>query len=253
MNKSTEWWQEFFHGPWGEFQAKGFPFPPETALSEVDFLVSTLDLKAGDSVLDLACGTGRHSVELAARGLDMTGIDFNPTVLDVARRTAGERSVSVHFLELDMRELSGAGLYDAAISFWTSFGYFEDEADDLRVAQRVAAALKPGGRFLIDLQVTESVLPRFQERRWVWFDEERPKRLLEEASFDIDTGRVDCEWTFIEDETVRSSRSSIRLYSYRELCELLREAGFRQFEGLETVTGTPFRLGSRRLSLVASL
>ena len=101
--------------------------------------------------------------------------------------------------------------------------------------------------------VQETVFPRFQERKWVWFDEERPKRLLEEVRFDLDTGRVNCEWTFLDDEGTRGCRSSIRLYSFRELSALLREAGFRQFEGLETVTGKPFRIGSSRLSLVARL
>ncbi|MGD8340954.1 MAG: methyltransferase domain-containing protein [Gammaproteobacteria bacterium] len=253
MNRPSEWWEEFFRGPWGEFQAQGFPFPQEATHAEVDFLVSTLDLKAGDSVLDLACGIGRHSIELAALGMDVTAVDFNPGALDAAKRAATERSVCVHFVEQDMRELAGTELYDTAICFWTSFGYFEDEADDLRVAKRVARSLKPGGRFLIDLQVKESVFPRFQERRWTWFDEERPKRLLEEVNFNVDNGRVDAEWTFIENGVIRSNSSSIRLYSYRELCELLREAGFQTFEGLETVTGKRFKLGSQRLSLVATV
>lgn len=185
--------------------------------------------------------------------MDVTGLDFNRAVLDVAENAAKKRGVSPRFVELDMRELQGSELFDAVICFWTSFGYFEDEADDLRVAQRVADTLRPEGRFLIDLQVKETVFPRFQERRWTWFDDERPKRLLEEVNFNIDTGRVDCEWTFLENGNARSSTSSIRLYSYRELCELLREAGFQKFEGLETVTGKPFKLGSQRLSLVAML
>jgi ubiquinone/menaquinone biosynthesis C-methylase UbiE len=251
MGSSSEWWESFFRGPWGDFQARGFPLHNTDA--EVDFLVSALKLNAGDKVLDLACGTGRHSVELAARGMDVTGVDFNRAALDVAEGAAKRRGVAPRFVELDMRELQGGQRFDAAICFWTSFGYFEDEADDLRVAQRVAGALKPGGRFLIDVHVMETVFPRFQERRWSWFDDERPKRLLEEVSFDIDAGRIECEWTFLEDGKARSSTSSIRLYSYRELCELLREAGFATFEALETVTGKPFKLGLPRLSVVARL
>jgi ubiquinone/menaquinone biosynthesis C-methylase UbiE len=251
MSSSSEWWESFFRGPWGDFKARGFPLHNTGA--EVDFLVSALKLNAGDKVLDLACGTGRHSVELAARGMDVTGVDFNRTALDIAESAAKGSGVAPRFVERDMRELQGGELFDAAICFWTSFGYFEDEADDLRVAQRVARALKPGGRFLIDVHVMETVFPRFQERRWSWFDDEHPKRLLEEVSFDIDAGRVECEWTFLEDGKARSSTSSIRLYSYRELCALLREAGFATFEALETVTGKPFKLGSPRLSVVARL
>jgi ubiquinone/menaquinone biosynthesis C-methylase UbiE len=251
MDGSTEWWERFFRGPWGEFQARGFPLHNTGA--EVDFLVSTLQLSAGDKVLDLACGTGRHSVELAARGMDVTGIDFNRAALDVAEGAAEKSGVAPRFVELDMRELQSGERFDAVICFWTSFGYFEDEADDLRVAQRVAAALAPGGRFLLELHVKETVFPRFQERRWTWFDDENPKRLLEEVSYNIVTGRVDCEWTFLEGGHARSSKSSIRLYSYRELCELLRKAGFATFEALETVTGKPFKLGAQRLSVVARL
>lgn len=252
MSSSSEWWESFFRGPWGEFQARGFPAQQQTG-AEVDFLVSALKLNAGDTVLDLACGIGRHSVELAARGMNVTGVDFNRRALDVAESAAKKRGVAPRFVELDMREPQGGELFDAVICFWTSFGYFENEADDLRVAQRVAATLKPGGRFLIDLQVMETVFPRFQERRWTWFDDDHPKRLLEEVSFNIATGRIECEWTFLEDGKARSSKSSIRLYSYRELCELLREAGFATFEALETPTGKPFKLGSQRLSVVARL
>lgn len=251
MSGSTQWWEDFFRGPFGDFQARGFPH--EKTSSEVDFLVSTLNLGAGDKVLDLACGIGRHSVELAARGMDVTGLDFNRSVLDVAERAAQERGVSATFMELDMRELSASRLYDAVICFWTSFGYFEDEADDLVVARRIADALRPGGRVLIDIQVTESAFPRFRERRWSWLDDERRNRLLEEATWNVETGRVDCEWTFLENGSSRTRSSSIRMYSYRELCELFREAGFRRFEGFETVTGDPFRLGSQRLSLVGTI
>jgi SAM-dependent methyltransferase len=152
-----------------------------------------------------------------------------------------------------MRELSGISLYDAVLCYFTSFGYFEDEADDLLVVKRIASVLRPGGRFLIDTQVTESMFPRFQERRWVWLDRTKAKRLLEEARWDFETGRVDAEWTFLEGGTARVSSSSIRMYSYRELCGLLREAGFRKFEGFETLTGNPFSLGAQRLSLVAML
>lgn len=251
MNDSSEWWEDFFRGPWGELQARGFP--PEKTNAEVDFLVSALGLNAGEKVLDLACGTGRHSIELAARGMDVTGLDFNRAMLDVALRAASERGISAQFVERDMRELDGKAVYDAVICFWTSFGYFEDEADDLLVAKRIAQALRPGGRLLIDTQVTETMFPRFQERRWSWQDDQRSRRLLEEAVWNIETGRVDCEWTFVENGQSRSSTSSIRMYSYRELYELFRAAGFQGFQAFETVSGKSFALGARRLSLLASL
>lgn len=251
MGATLEWWESFFHGPWGELQAEGY-FQKRNA-SEADFIVSALDLEAGDDVLDLACGTGRHAVELAARGIKVTGIDFNGTTLETARAAATARDVRLRLIERDMRCLRFRDEFDAAYCFWTSFGYFEDETHDLVVAKRIAEALRPGGRFLLDVGATETLLPVFRQRRWDCLDEARTHRLLQETRWDFETSRIETEWTFIEDGNIRTCRSSVRLYSYRELCDLLREAGFRAFEGFDTLTGEPFTLGSSRLSLVASL
>lgn len=251
MSDKPEWWEEFFRGPWGELQARGYPL--ERTRAEADFLVSTLGLVAGHSVLDLACGIGRHSIELAGRGIGVTGLDFNESAIDLAREAAAAAGVAPRFVVADMRDLNEQEAFDAAYCFWTSFGYFEDEADDLVVACRIAQALRPGGRFLVDVQVTESFLPKIRLRRWEWLDESREGLLLEEARWNPAAARVEAEWIFVENGTVRRSRSSIRGYSYRELCELLREAGFRKFEGFDTVTGKPFELGANRLSLVATI
>lgn len=249
MSGKREWWEDFFLGPWGELQARGYP--AERTSAEADFLIAVLGLGTGQSVLDLACGIGRHSIELSLRGMDVTGVDFNNTALALAKETARSRNVQPRFVQKDMRHLDWHQEFNAAFCFYSSFGYFENEADDLMVASRVAAALRPGGRFLIDTHVTETIFPMFSERRWNWLDDERTRRLLEETRWDIETGRIDGIWTFIENGSIESSRSSIRTYSYRELCQLLRAAGFCRVEGFETGTRKPFALGSKRLSLVA--
>ncbi|MDX1562912.1 MAG: class I SAM-dependent methyltransferase, partial [Gammaproteobacteria bacterium] len=184
---------------------------------------------------------------------DVTGIDFNPNALAVAERAAAERGVSARFIERDMRAIDFDGEFDVAINYWSSFGYFENEADDLIVAKRVAKALKRGGRFLVDLTISESLTPVFRPCRWQWIDDDKTQRVLEEVRWDFNAGRIEADWTFIEHQRIRSSRSSLRIYAYRELCDLLRAAGFTRFEGFDSFTGKPFAIGSRRLSLVASL
>lgn len=249
MTETREWWQDFFQGPWGDLQARGYP--PEKTRAEVDFITSALSLDGEEKVLDVPCGIGRHTVELAVRGFDVVGLDFNGSALELARKAAADSEVSPQFVEQDMRALDWDQEFDAAFSFFSSFGYFEDETDNLDVARGVARALRPGGRFLIDTHVTETVFPVFQSRHWGWFDESHSGRLLEEAQWSIATGRCDSEWTFVEENGIRTSRSSLRIYSYRELCELLRAAGFSDFQGLQTLSDEPFELGARRLSLVA--
>jgi SAM-dependent methyltransferase len=251
MNATCEWWESFFHGPWGEWQREGYP--EERTRTEADLIVSALGLDDGNAVLDVACGIGRHANELAARGIDVTGVDFNASALTVARRAAAARGLTPRFVERDMRCLRFREEFDAAYCFFTSFGYFEDESHDLVVAKRIAEALRPGGRFLIDVMITETILPIFQAHRWDWLDETRQGRLLQDSRWDFERSRVEGDWTFVEDGRIRSSHSSLRVYSYRELCDLLREAGFQKFEGFDTLTGQPFTFGARRLSLVASL
>jgi SAM-dependent methyltransferase len=251
MNATCEWWENFFHGPWGELQAKGYA--GGKTQTEAEFIIGTLGLEAGNEVLDVACGVGRHSLELSARGIRMTGIDFNGKALAIAAAAAADRRLDATFVKTDMRCLRWRERFDAAYCFWTSFGYFEDEAHDLVAAKRIAEALKPAGRFLIDVHTTETLLPKFRRQHWEWLDEAHSGRLLQDNHWNCETGRVEGQWTFIENGEIRSNSSSLRLYSYRELCELLREAGFRHFEGYDTQTGDRFRLGSQRLSLVATL
>ncbi len=245
------WWQPFFTGPWAELQAAGYP--AERTRTEVDFIATGLGLAPGQRVLDVPCGEGRHAIELAARGMRVTGVDFNAGALAAARERAGAAGVAVDFVQADMRELAITEPFDAALCFFGSFGYFDD-ADNLRFATRVARGLREGGKFLIDGHVTESLLPIFGERGWSWSGEPAASvRVLEERRWDLETSRIDVDWTFVDPQRgVRTSQSSIRVYTYAELCALLRSAGFRAFQGVETGTARPFMIGARRLSLIAT-
>lgn len=250
MARESEWWRPFYVGPWTQVQAQGYP--NERTQAEVDFIVQALALTPPGRVLDVPCGEGRHAIELAARGFEVTGVDFNPAALETARARAVGRGVAVEFHEGDMRALPFTGAFDAALCFFGSFGYFSDD-DNLRSARAFARALAGGGKLLIDTQVMETVFTRFNERQWAWSGErDRSIRMLEERRWDHAAGRMIASWTFIHPGgRIESAESSIRLYTYAELCELLRTAGFARFVGLETLTGRPFALGARRLCLIA--
>jgi len=244
---NPEWWQTFFFGPWQELQLAGYP--QEQTEAEVSFIRSALRVEPGARILDVPCGQGRHSIALARAGFNATGVDFNTNVIEKARKTAAEQDVAAEFVIADMREFSWTNPFDGAFCFYGSFGYFDD-AQNLRFASRVAESLRPGGRFLIDIQVAESLFPKFRERDWSWVRQDPPLKVLEERRWNLESSSIDSTWSFISD-TVTSSRVWMRIYTYRELCELLRAAGFSRFEGLETGTQKPFRLGSPRLALIA--
>jgi SAM-dependent methyltransferase len=248
----TPWWKTFFEGLYGDYQASGLR--EEAAPSQTDWIVRKLALKPGDCVLDAPTGAGRIALELARRGFAVTGVDFNDAVLDRARTLAAQDQVAVEWLRVDIRQFSRPNFFDHAICFSASIGYFS-ELDDLAFFQNVAQSLKPGGRFLVDTPIMESVFPRFDRRDWAWFRVGgRGIRVLEEREFDLATSRIESTWTFVEpDGRVEDATFSIRLYSYRELCELLRKAGFESFTALETHTDKPFRLGAHQLGLIAEL
>jgi SAM-dependent methyltransferase len=238
-------------GTWGDLQAEGYPF--ERTQREVDFVCEALNLAPGARALDIPCGEGRHGIELASRGYRVTGVDLSSRAISTARQRATLRGVDIELVQADMRSYAVAGAFDAALCFFGSFGYFSDQ-DNLLFAKNVASHLREGGQFLIDTHVMESLFPKFRERNWSWVhDGPGSDRVLEECKWDLESRRVVTSWTFMRASgAISSSVSSIRLYAYGELCDLLRAAGFRAFKALETGSAAPFELGSRRLSLVAS-
>ena len=248
MIPQTDWWREFFSGSVLDFVR--YARDPETTLAEVDFLEQFLDLKPGARVLDVPCGGGRLSLELATRGYDLVGVDFNADLLASARREADKRAVSLSFRQRDMRDLSGKGEFDAAFSFWNSFGYFDDP-DNAGFLESVAASLKPGGLFVLDTPLVETLLPQIEAEERVWW---RAGSLiaLEERCFDHETSRVESDWTLIDAGQREEKHLSLRLYTYRELTAMLEQAGFGAHRAFGSLDGEPFQLGAPWLYLVTT-
>src|SRR4051794_11213732 len=104
MSDAGTWWEAFFGGPWGELQADGYP--AERTRAETDFIVDALALAPGARVLDVPCGEGRHSIELAARNFMPTAVDFSARALAAAERRMRERGVQLDFVRADMRDFA---------------------------------------------------------------------------------------------------------------------------------------------------
>jgi len=246
-----DWWQRFFVELWPDVQ--GSMYSAERTSTECDLLQRVLGVSAGASLLDVPCGTGRHCIELSRRGFRVTGVELNAEYVATARAAAGAAGVAAAFVVADMRDVTSAERFDAAFCYFGSFGYFS-EAHDERFARSVAGCLRAGGRFLVEGHVAETLLPTFRERSWFWVGPpEARARLLEDRTFDVDTGRIEGTWTLVEQDRVRSSSTSIRLYTFRELRELLRRAGFASVRLLDGVTGQEFRFGASRALVVAEL
>ena len=245
---------------------------------EADFITRVTGLRRGMAMLDVPCGNGRITLELALRGIRSTGVDLCAPLLEEAKAMAAKYEASVDYRLRDMRELPWQAEFDAAICWQGSFGYFDDE-QNLVLLQSIADTLKPGGRLLIDTMCLETLLPRFREKSWVTVGN---TLVLEQRRFNFELGRIECKVTLVNapedveqppDELtllvdvadllhsgeepdmrefiVSTHHSSLRMYSYRELSLLLEQAGFRVEASYGNIDAEPFSMDSKRLYIVA--
>lgn len=219
----------------------------QAARAEVEALLALVDVTSG-RVLDMPCGVGRHSLELARRGFQVTGLDRTERYLATARERAWGQGLEVSFVEGDMRE-GMPGPFDLVLNLYSSFGYFDDPADDHRVVRAVHAALRPGGRFVLDTMSLEVLARTFEPSTVI----ERGDELLIERRRILDNwGRVESSWTVLRSDGTRTDGMfSVRLYSARELAGLLMRGGFERVQAFGGLDGRPYDQGAARLVLVA--
>lgn len=113
----------------------------------IDNLVNTLQPKAGSRMLDLACGKGRHARMLALKGYNVEGVDLSQSSISAAKKFTGR---NLKFSRHDMRHPFRINHFDYVFNFFTSFGYFRDEAENEMVIKAIADSLRPGGTAVID-------------------------------------------------------------------------------------------------------
>jgi SAM-dependent methyltransferase len=234
-DKRTNW----FHDVFGEEYFRTLPEDlAKVTEREVRFMHKSLGLQKGARILDLACGFGRHAVELARRDYEVAGLDISMAMLQRALSEAQRQNLSIKFIHGDMRELNFQEIFDACINWQTSFGYFDDRTN-VQVAKGIARALKPGGRLLLDVVNRDYVIGEMPSRTW-WEGHECV--FLEEVEFDNHTSVLHTKRSFIYEDgsPPREFSSYIRLYSLHELRQLLAFAGFRLIE----VSGAVFHRGS---------
>ncbi len=220
----------------------------EAAEAEVGSVLELAGLEQGD-VLDLACGPGRHSVALAKRGFRVTGVDLSPFLLRKARERARAENVDVEWVQEDMRRFVRPEGFDLAISLFTSFGYFESKADDLRVLRNIHQSLRGGGALVIEMAGREPLARRFQPTT---SKELADGRLLVERHEVVDDwNRLKNEWIVIEDDTATTFRFEVRVYSGQELKYRLLEAGFADVRLHGGYDRSEYGLNAERLVAVA--
>jgi SAM-dependent methyltransferase len=221
---APNWWQTGF-GP--GYLALYDAFLAERTPVEVDQIEALLQLHPPRRILDLPCGQGRHAIELARRGYEVTGVDLSPYMLGVARERGEASGVRVRWLAGDMRESLSGETFDLVLNLFTSFGYFDDEADDRRVVRAAASMLAPGGRFLLEVINGQWIIGNFQERQWFTVGQ---MAVMERRWLDVPTRRMVVERTVSSANGDDTSVHAVRLYRGPDVEATLRAAGFSRVD-----------------------
>lgn len=223
----TEWWQSLFDTDWNRI----FAYKKRDAYREARAVEKLLGLSSESRVLDLGCGEGRISTVLARRGYQITGLDCSQSVLDKARKTALRANLDINWMQRDMSDIGISNYYDAVISIFTSFGYFESEGDDLKVLRSIHQTLKKDGKLLIDLDniFFISRAAQIYGGETMYRPIENHRGWVEEITdFDPVDQRVKMRlrlW-LPKYKSVKTAETSYRAYSLVELQNLLSSAGF---------------------------
>lgn len=190
---------------------------------EIEFILDVLNLPLGSAILDLHCGYGRHSIELAKRGFKVIGIDSTASFLEIARQKAAEMNVNASFEQCDMRELSYNQAFDAVINMFAAFGFYSD-AENEQVLGRIYSALKSGGCFLIDLLNKDWMLKNNLTRYW-----RHPSGdYVLSYKVELVDGRAVMRRELLNQLTGEKTKFEfmLRVYSLAELTDMLRRQGF---------------------------
>ncbi|MFW5972430.1 MAG: SAM-dependent methyltransferase [Bacteroidota bacterium] len=239
----TSWYREWFDRHEYElvYQARN----AREAEHVIDLIIELTSPPPEASIIDIGCGRGRHAIELARRGFDVTGIDLSGQSVEEARRRAQRAGVRVTFERRDMREPYCKACMDLVLNLFTAFGYFADEEDHLRAVCSMAENLRTGGfivqDFLNEDLVRRSFVPEDQaERNGVHIRQLRW----------IDHDRINKRIMISKGDERREFFESVRLFSLDDFRAMYEHCGLEIVHTLGSYDGEPYSADSPRLILV---
>lgn len=220
---SREWFEDWFNHPL-YLQVYSHRDTAEAALC-VDTILNITGFDnspSGVSVLDIACGAGRHAFAFARKGFQVTANDLSSFLLDTANDTACKEGLCIEFSGCDMRSISLGRRFDLVVQLFSSFGYFETDEEDRQVIRNVAAMLRSGGWYVLDL-----INPAWLRDHFVRENEKRAGELVITEKRNLSDSRV-VKTITIRDHTGHelSFSESVRLFSPEEITSLLQQEGF---------------------------
>ena len=255
MSIPSNWFEDFFHGVTLDLWRKAIP--PQQTIAEADFLSQVLQPRPNARLLDVPCGNGRISLELAKRGFRVTGVDISEEFIAEARSatdhppaTAGGTDLlpRVEFILGDMRSIEGQSIFDGAFCFGNSFGFMKHEEME-KFLSGVRRALRPGARFVVETAMAaESLLPDFEEQT---SHEIADISVTIKERYIAEESCVDSEYIFERNGTSETRKAKHWIYTVAEIKRMLERAGLEVVEIFGSLKFEPYKLGSNDLIVIA--
>ncbi|WP_448517783.1 class I SAM-dependent methyltransferase [Pseudothermotoga sp.] len=218
-----------------------------SAKEEVERILALTNVRSGN-VLDLCCGPGRHSYEFARLGFNVVGVDASKFLLNKANELCLNLS-NVELVHADMRDFVRPNHFDLVINVFTSFGYFEDQDDNMKVLRNIKKSLKSSGKLLMEMVSKEVLLRNYRDSV---VSEQGSKMLVEKHSFEPGMARMRNQWIVLEAGEYKVYSLQHYVYSGQELKMMLQMCGFTNVELYGSLDGTAYDLNAKRLVVVAS-
>lgn len=237
-----------YFGPEYLTTGKSAQLTTERTRTEIDHLIKLLNLKGKERILDIGCGWGRHVLELARRGYDVTGIDQSETMIAKARELMRTEGLKTEFIVQEMEDIACTDTYDLAIAMFGSFGYSRNDDVHLSILTSLHRALRPSGRLCLE---------QWNRDRYIQLDgqqqthEHKGTAIVEDHTFDQKTGRMNILRRYVTGGNAHDFRVSFRLFTVDELRNLLVSAGFGRINVYGNFDGNAPRPESPTMVVVA--
>lgn len=207
-------------------------------------------LSKGAKILDAGCGPGRISVELALRGLEVTGVDLIQSELDAAAETAADENVDLELIRADLRTFKSDKKFDCAVNLYTSFGYCDTIEEDAQILKSIFDSLRDGGYFILENLSRETAIMNFTEGEWF---ERAGKTVLTQFEVVGAWEGLRSRWILIDNKSGGKIDHEFvqRLYSAVELKRILLGLGFKSVEIYGNYDFSPYNQNAKTMVIVA--
>lgn len=207
------------------------------AEDHIKLILKTVSLNDDAKILDMACGSGRHSIMLARKGYDITAVDLSSNLLSVAKANAAKEKLKINFIQSDIRTFDTPQKFDLIINLFTSFGYFDTDAENFSVLKKAYDYIKKDGYFVLDYfntnYLTNNLIAYSKEQ--MGNSEFIQERKIEEQ-------RVVKKISIIKNGITKEFEESVRMYDKNELAKVLINIGFDIYKTFGDFLGSDFNV-----------